>query len=187
MTTAEQPHVELDDAGEGRTTGALLGSLVARLQTLQLISGAQTIGSLVAGLARLGQDAARTAEGARVREALESTRIAANGATLWSTLGMDAAWSRFPPSPVLEDMRNDLALLLAVDLEPVIAEVDVIDPAIHVGPLREAAPIECLDLIVGMWAYSSEIVAVVEALTATAAVPEVRAPPVDGSDGPVLR
>ena len=187
MTSADRPHVELDDAGDGRTAAALLGSLIARLQTLQLVSGAQTLGSLVAGLARLGQEAARTAEGARVREALQSTRIAANGTVLWSTLGMDDAWSRFPPSPVLEDMRNDLALLLAVDLEPVIAEVDMIDPAIHVGPLREPARIECLDLIVGMWAYASEIVAVVDALTATAAVPEVRAPPPGDRDGPVLR
>ncbi|MDQ4025967.1 MAG: hypothetical protein M3217_10860, partial [Actinomycetota bacterium] len=84
--SAEQ--VALVDAPEsaGRTTATLLGSLTARLAALHLISGADALGSLVAGYAALGREVARTAEGARMKRALESGRAGRNGELLWSRL-----------------------------------------------------------------------------------------------------
>ncbi len=184
----DDAHVEITaPSAESRDVDALLSSLLARLRTLGVISGTQALGSIVAGLGQLGQEASRTAEGARLREALQRTRVAANGEALWSRLGMDAAWSAFPPSPVMEELRNDLALLLANDLDAALADVDLIRPADGFGPLREPEPIECVDLVVGMWAYSREVVAAVDAITAAASIPETR-PPINGdASGPVLR
>ena len=176
-----------DTAGDRRDTGALLGSLIARLNTLQVITGGQALGSIVAGFAQLGRDAARTAEGARVREALLATRVAGNGEALWARLGMDAAWSAFSPTPVLEDVRNDLALLLADDLSARLADIEAIDPAERIGPLRAPEPIECIDVIVGMWASSREIVAAVDLISAHGAAAEVRPPSTNDPTGPVLR
>ncbi len=180
--------IELDDVGGSRRdTSAALGSLIARINTLHVVSGAQAVGSLVAGLAALGRAASRTAEGARVRESLTATRVGVNGEALWSTLGVDAAWSSIPPSPVLEDLRNDLALLLANDLEAVLAEVDLVQPGDHIGPLREPQACDCVDLVVGLWAYSRELVAVVDEIVAHAASPRVRQPHPNDLGGPVLR
>lgn len=186
--TTEPAHVEFDDtSGAQRTTATLLQALVARLQTLQVVTGTQALGSLVAGLAQLGQQAAATAEGARVRAALSQTRVGANGQALWSSLGMEAAWSAFPPAPVLEDVRNDLALLLATDLAAVLAELDAVDASQSIGPLREPQPIDCLDLVVGMWAYAREIVGAIDTLVAPVAIVEVQAPTGGDQSGPVLR
>jgi hypothetical protein len=176
-----------DLTGERRTTAAALGSLMARINTLHMISGAQALGSLVAGLAALGREATRTAEGGRVREALMATRVAVNGEALWSTLGMDAAWSSLPPTPVLEDLRNDLALLLAHDLDSVLSDVDLVEPAEHIGPLREPERSECIDLVVGLWAYSRELVGVVDDLVDRADVARVRQPDPSDLGGPLLR
>lgn len=180
--------MELRDVRGGlRTTSTALGSLLARITTLHVVTGAQALGSLISGLASLGREAARTAEGARVREALQHSRVAANGDALWSSLGTDAAWSSFPPSPVLEDLRNDVALLLAHDLEAVLTDLALVDPGEQIGPLREPQPAECLDLMVGLWAYATEIVAIVEDLAGQGSTRHVRLPdPVD-LGGPVLR
>ena len=72
------PVVQLDDAPDGpsRTTRTLLASLVVRTRTLALLSGSQTVGSLVGGVAALGRDASADGEGARIRAALERTRPA---------------------------------------------------------------------------------------------------------------
>ncbi|MEL6890873.1 MAG: hypothetical protein AAFP84_04715 [Actinomycetota bacterium] len=174
-------------SADARDVDALLASLLARLRTLSVISGSQALGSIVAGLGRLGREASRTADGSRLREALRSTRVASNGEALWSRLGMDAAWSAFPPSPVLEELRNDLGLLLANDLEAALADVDLIEPSDGLGPLREPEPLECIDLVVGMWAYSKEIVAAIDTITAQASVPEVTPPSNGDPAGPVLR
>ncbi len=180
--------IEIDDVrGAARTTAAALGSLMARIGTLHVITGAQAVGSLVAGLAALGRSATRTAEGARVRETLSATRVAANGESLWSTLGMDSTWSSLPPSPVLEDLRNDLALLLAHDLDAVLADADLVAASDHIGALREPEPFECIDLAVGLWAYAREVVAVVDDLVAAADTPRVRTPDPTDLGGPVLR
>lgn len=180
--------MELGDvAGIRRDTAAALGSLMARINTLHLISGAQAVGSMVAGLAALGRSVALTAEGARVRESLTATRLGANGETLWSTLGVDAAWSAIPPSPIIEDLRNDLALLLANDLEAVLAEVDRVEPSDHIGPLREPESCDCIDLVLGLWAWSRELVGVVDEIVAHAGAPRIREPHPSDLGGPVLR
>ena len=56
------PVVQLDDATDGpaRTTRTLLASLVVRTRTLALLSGSQTVGSLVGGVAALGREQAPT-------------------------------------------------------------------------------------------------------------------------------
>lgn len=186
--SADSAEVLLDDpSGDRRTTRAALGSLMARINTLHVVSGAHAVGSLVAGLAVLGREVSRTAEGARVREALTATRIGANGEALWSTLGMDTASSALPPTPVLEDLRNDLALLLATDLESALDELDLVDPGEQIGVLREPEPNECIDLVIGLWAYSREILAVVDDLVAGATIARVRPPDPSDLGGPVLR
>ena len=121
------------------------------------------------------------------REAVLATRIASNGDALWARLGMHAAWSAFSPTPVLEDVRNDLALLLADDLSSALADIDSVDPAERIGPLRVPEPIECVDVIIGMWAYSREIVAAVDLISAHGASTEIRPPSFNDPTGPVLR
>lgn len=180
--------ITLRDSGPvPRTTSSALSSLLARLNTLHVISGTHALGSLVAGLASLGREASATAEGALVREALLSTRIGSNGEALWSVLGMDDASSIFPPSPVLDDLRNDLSLLVAHDLDAALVDIDLIEPAESLGPLREPSRVECIDLVVGMWAYSTEITGIINEVVAATAVDRVRAPDPSDLSGPVLR
>lgn len=177
----------IDDHGP-RTTADLVGSLLARVATLHAVTGAQAVGSLVAGLGALGRRSAETtADGARLRETLRASRVAANGDDLWSRLGTGAALAASPPSPILADLRNDLALLLAHDLDAALADLDLIEPAEHIGALAEPEPIDCVDLVVGLWAYSSEIVSAVQALTDHADGADVGAPADDLTTGPMLR
>ena len=77
--------VRLVDAPQeaGRSTATLLASLAARLATLHLISGADAVGSLAAGLSRLGREVAATAAGAQLRQALETGRAGPNGEAIW--------------------------------------------------------------------------------------------------------
>lgn len=183
------PRFVLDDVGGARSTSDLVGSLLARAATLGVVTGGQALASLVAGLAALGREAATTtSDGARLREALLESRIAANGEALWARLGTGDALAAAPPSPILEDLRNDVALLLAHDLDAVLADIDMIEPSEHIGPLAEPDRADCVHLIIGLWAYASEIVAVVDALTIHAEPGAVRAPaPSLDHDGPVLR
>jgi hypothetical protein len=88
---------------------------------------------------------------------------------------------------VLEDLRNDLALLLAHDLDSVLSDVDLVEPAEHIGPLREPERSECIDLVVGLWAYSRELVGVVDDLVDRADVARVRQPDPSDLGGPLLR
>jgi hypothetical protein len=121
-----EPAVVLEDARDGpaRTTDTLLASLVVRLRTLALLSGSEAVGSIVSGVAELGRRAALSDEGARIRAALEHSRPGVNGDLLWSTLRMSDLPSAIPPTPVLEALRNDVALLLAPDLERALGEMD---------------------------------------------------------------
>ena len=149
----------------GRTTATLVASLAARLGTLYLVSGADAVGSLAAGFAALGREVARTAEGARLREALERGRPGANGKAIWSTLQTGRWVSSTPPSPVLDQLRNDVALLLADDLDDTLALMPI--PGEPAGqraqpPTESAFP----DLVLGLWAFSRELVAAVDALAA---------------------
>jgi hypothetical protein len=175
----------------GRTTATLLASLTARLATLSLVSGADAVGALISGYAALGRQTALTADGQRLRAALQAGRPGANGALLWAALLIDRWSSSLPPSPVLDHLRNDLALLLVDDLQ---ATIDLPPlPAEQVGrgggPVDEPAP--AVDFIVGMWVFSKEVVAGIEAMAApTLPSPgEVRSgPPASPPlDSPMLR
>jgi hypothetical protein len=163
--SAEQ--VALVDAPEsaGRTTATLLGSLTARLAALHLISGADALGSLVAGYAALGREVARTAEGARMKRALESGRAGRNGDLLWSRLRLVDWASTMAPSPVLDQLRNDAALLLADDVETTL-DLLPIPGEIAGSPAALDERWTFADFLLGFWAFSAEVVRVVEALAA---------------------
>ena len=181
----------VDAPGEaGRTTATLLASLAARLGALYLVSGADAVGSLAAGFAALGRRVGATAEGARLRAALEQGRVGANGDTLWSTLGIETWVSSLPPSPVLDQFRNDIALVLADDLAETLALLPI--PGEPAGERADApAHAEFVDLVLGLWAFSRELVAAVEALAEPTLPPpdELRAgePPDPIPAGEVLR
>jgi hypothetical protein len=157
----------VDDADEaGRSTVTLIASLAARLGTLHVISGAVAVGSLTAGLAALGREVATTAEGARMRAAIEASRGGTNGDAIWETLKIGSWASSLPASPVLDQMRNDLALLLAddvhqtLDLLPIPPEITGLSGAI------EAPPAEFADFLLGWWAFSVEAARAIELLIA---------------------
>jgi hypothetical protein len=183
----------LDAPDESRTTATLLASLTARLAALQVTTGSVAVGSLVAGFCALGRSASRTTEGARMRQALERSRVGSNGAAIWRTLHLDSWAASVPPSPILDQLRNDTGLLLADDLEESLALLPI--PAQPAGARGAEDPWDegrasFLDCMVGMWAYSREVVAIVEGLAAPTLPPpnDVRVrdeakPP----SGPVLR
>lgn len=157
----------VDAAGEsGRTTATLLASLTARLATLYLVSGADAIGSLVAGYAELGRQVARTAEGARLREAFESGRAGTNGRALWDALRIREWASSLPPTPILDQWRNDVSLLLADDLEEMLGLLPL--PAEMAGERGAVPPqdAEVADALLGIWAFAVEAQRVIEALAA---------------------
>jgi hypothetical protein len=163
--TAEPVRVRLVDAPEeaGRTTATLLASLAARLGTLFLVSGADAVGSLVAGFCALGREVGLTAEGAQLRRAIDSGRAGANGEAIWRTLNLDRWISTVPPSPVLDQLRNDLALLLAEDLIETLELMPI--PGEAAGDRAPAlADWNFSDLVLGLWAFSSELAGAVDAL-----------------------
>lgn len=160
--------VTLIDAADeaGRTTATLVASLAARLATLYAVSGAAAVGSMVSGFAAIGREASRTAEGAQLRRALERGRIAGNGEALWTALRIRQWASLAPAAPLLDQLRNDMALLLAPNLQETLALLPIPgEPAAGVDGGDEPAS-EFLDCIVGMWSFSREMVSAVEALAA---------------------
>jgi hypothetical protein len=94
-----------------------------------------------------------------------------------------------PPSPLLDVLRNDLALLLADDLDQVLR-----DPpgptAVPTATLPEPQAVTFLDMLVGLWAWGTELAAAVEAVAAPGMAPAFRLDPAaEGpsvDDGPVL-
>lgn len=157
----------VDAPGEqGRTTVSLLGSLAARLATLLTTSGSDAVGSMTAGYAALGRAAAHTAEGARMRDAIERSRAGANGDAIWRALKMDTWASSLPPAAVLQQFHNDVALLAAEDLERALelplapAEPHGMDDA----PLPEAS--EFADYLLGMWVFGRAVAGAIEGLVA---------------------
>jgi hypothetical protein len=185
------PVVLLDDAPDGpaRTTRTLLASLVVRTRTLALLSGSQAVGSLVGGVAALGREASAHGEGARIRAALQRTRPGVNAEMLWSTLRLGDFASIVPPTPVLEDLRNDIALLLADDLDPALAELDALSLSAGLGLVREPQNVDVLDVLVGVWVLGRFVGDAVELLSASASAETQAAEPdeVDAQDGPLLR
>ena len=174
----------------GRTTATLVASLAARLATLYAVSGAAAVGSIVAGFAALGREASRTAEGARLRRALEHGRVAANGEALWSTLRIGQWASLTPAAPVLEQLRNDLALLLAPNLHETLALLPIPGEPAGAAAQGEEPPSEFLDCLVGMWSYSREMLAAIEALAAPTREDDVvvaQTPRPEPPAGPILR
>lgn len=166
--TPPADRVRLVDAPEeaGRSTATLLASLTARLATLHMISGADAVGSLTAGMSRLGREVGATAAGARLRQALESGRAGTNGSALWSALRIDEWASSLPPSPVLDQLRNDLALLLADDLQPTLELLPIPPEPAEGASAAEPAESTFVDFTLGLWAFSLEVVRAVESMAA---------------------
>jgi hypothetical protein len=169
MTPEPPNRVQASDGADepGRTTATLFASLAARLAVLHLISGAEAIGSLTAGFAMLGREVSRTAKGARLRKAIEAGRPLANGNAIWKSLRIGEWASSMPPTPVLDQLRNDVALLLADDLEDTLEFMPVPDEGFMMQKTMKPEEATFIDYLLGMWAFSSELMRSVEALAAT--------------------
>jgi hypothetical protein len=177
-----------DPDGHPRTTRALVAALLGRLTTLGFVSGGDAIGSQLAGIAALGREVSATADGARLRESLRRSRSGANGDLVWQALGLDRWLSGQSPSPVVEDLRNDLALLLADDLDEVLEVPGAAGPPS--GPVPAPVPVTFLDLMVGLWAWGREVSAAVECAAGRSWQDERVHPAVDepvSLDGSLLR
>jgi hypothetical protein len=156
----------VDDAAEsGRSTATLLASLGGRLGALHVITGATAVGSLAAGFAALGREVSATAEGARIRQALERGRPGSNGEVIWDALRIGDWVSSHPPSPVLDQFRNDLALLLAEDVDETLELLPIPPELAGAAGAQEVPRAAFLDFAVGYWAFSMEVVRAFDALT----------------------
>jgi hypothetical protein len=167
------PRLSLVDEAEsaGRVTSTLVASLGARLAALHLVSGADAVGSLMAGYCALGREVSQTAEGARLRRALEGGRPGTNGDLVWARLRIGDWVSSLPASPVLDQLRNDVALLLAEDVAEALDALPFpTELAGDAGPGDERAVF--LDLVLGLYAFSLDLVRAIEAL----AEPTLEAP-----------
>jgi hypothetical protein len=157
----------IDDADEaGRSTATLLASLAARLGTLHVISGAMAVGSITAGLAALGREVAQTADGARMRAAIEAGRAGTNGDAIWAALKIGSWASSLPSSPVLEQLRNDLSLLLADDVHETLDLLPIPPEMAGAHGAGEALPVEFADFLLGWWAFSVEAARAIELVMA---------------------
>jgi hypothetical protein len=145
----------------------LLASLAARVRTLGLLNGAQAVGSMVAGIAALGRLVGSTDQGARLRAALEASRLGTNGAALWTALSLDTSSSTLPPRPVYEDLRNDVALLAAPDLLEALERLSESDLQEGIGLVAEPEEVMFIDFIVGLWFMAGEIVDLIDAMSGT--------------------
>ncbi|MEP6691322.1 MAG: hypothetical protein ABJD07_09205, partial [Gemmatimonadaceae bacterium] len=124
------------------------------------------VGSLVSGFAALGREVSKTAEGARMRRALQRGRAQINGDAIWGALKIDSWVAALPPAPVLDHLRNDLALLLAGDLFETI-ELLPIPGSITGDPGDATNDVPTfIDCSLGLWAFSRELARSVEALAA---------------------
>jgi len=189
LNTGRVRLIDESDRG-GRTAATLLGSLGGRLAALHVITGADAVGALLAGFAALGRDVARTAEGARLREALAAGRPGANAERLWEVLLLDRWTSALPPSPVLDLLRNDLALLLADDVDETLDLPPVPPEPSGAAAGREPQPTTAIDVVIGLWAFARELAAGVEALagpTLPAAERVLVGPSSPATTGPLLR
>jgi hypothetical protein len=172
MTSARRVQL-VDVPGESRTTTTLLASLAARLGTLHFLSGSTAIGTLVAGIAAHGAQISATADGARLRKSLERSRMTSNGETLWKELRVADWMTTVPAAPVIDQMRNDFALLLAIDVHESLQLMPLPSPTTAgrpgSGELRDETTLTFLDYAVGLWALARELTATIEAIAATTA------------------
>jgi hypothetical protein len=173
MTASESDRVSLIDQadGPGRTTATLVASLAARLAVLHFATGADAVGSLVAGFAVLGREVGRTAEGNRLRQAIAAGRPGQNGQALWKALRISEWASPISPSPLLDQLRNDLALLLAEDLEATLEVMPIPGQTVGVSRAANTEPVSFIDCLLGLWAFSRELVRAVEVLAAPTIIP----------------
>jgi hypothetical protein len=142
--------------------------LGARLASLYFVSGADAVASLTSGFAALGREVSQTSEGAKLRQVICGTRVALNGEATWSALHIGEGASSASPSPILDYLRNDVALLLADDLEGVLSMMPI-PPEARASVFTESPQrVSFLDFLVGYWAFSKEVVAAVEALARSA-------------------
>ncbi len=186
------PTVRLADTpdGPGRSAASLVASLAARFAALYATSGADAIASLTAGFAALGREVGMSAEGTRLRQALASGRAGANGNLLWSRLRLAEWTSGIYPSPVLDQLRNDVALLLAEDLDRVLATLPIPSSPFGAEAFAELPPVEFLDVLLGLWAFSRELTRAVETLAAPSLASGrvvTGAPPDPSISGSILR
>jgi hypothetical protein len=168
---SDDPRVRLADVPEraGRTTATLLASLSARIGTLHVVTGATAVGSLTAGFAALGREVGRTSEGQRLRRAIEASRAGSNGDAIWAALRFDDWLAGTVASPVLDQLRNDLALLLAPDLEDTIGLMPM--PGETGIAESDDGPPTFADVVLGLHAFAHEITAAVQAIVAPALEP----------------
>ncbi|MFN0103828.1 MAG: hypothetical protein ACKV2U_17310 [Bryobacteraceae bacterium] len=180
--------IQLADTQQGpeRTTATLLASLQARMTALYLVSGADAVASITAGMARLGRQVSETAEGMRLRRALESSRSAMNGRAVWNKLRLSEWTCGILPTPVLEQLHNDVAILLADDVDVVLQALPL--PAEMVGPegTADTPDVDFVDVAIGLWAFSRELTHCIEDLAAPHLPPRGSfgpngAAPMDGS------
>ena len=184
--------VRLIDRSEGpqRTTATLVASLAARLASLYFVTGADAMGSITAGFCALGREVSRTVEGMRIREAIEKSQAASNGDALWDTMRIGEWASTMPASPVLDQLRNDLALLMSDDLKATLRFMPI--PPHKTGLSAVAAPERSnfVDCVMGLWAFSRELVRAVEQIVGAridhSPIRETARKP-ETPEGPVLR
>ncbi len=188
------PHLILGTQPDAvaRTTGTLVTSAAERLASLWFVSGADAVGAQLAGFVALGRQVSATADGARLRRALELGRAGTNCDALWTRLGIGKWLASASPSPLLDELHNHIALLVATDL------FDVLDlnpgnsklqPSAPQGPIGDCEAIDCL---MGLWAFGRQVTWAIEALAEPTLdrVPRIDIPSSgDGSDteGPLLR
>jgi hypothetical protein len=142
----------------GRSTTTLLAAVLTRAATLSAISGAQAVASMIAGLAALGRAVAETVEGQHMRDAIDRGRLRENLDLLFGGFGLGTLASTSPPTPMLEDFFNDVALVLAPDVaESVDAALVGVAGGSSIGVLRAAEKVDPIDFVVGLWAFSSEV------------------------------
>jgi hypothetical protein len=154
----------IDQEDAGRTAVTLLASLAARMASLYVMSGADAIGSLTAGFAAYGRELAQTEHGARMREAFAASRIGSNGEAIWKALRIDEWASTIPPSPVMQQMRNDIALVVAEDVADAIAQLPVPSQPSGMRGLPNPIDANFLDFTLGLWGYAKEVAAALDAL-----------------------
>ena len=132
----------------------------------------------------------RPLPGRRLHRAIESARAGTNGEALWSALKISDWASGLPPSPILDHLRNDLALLLADDLEDTLRLLPIPGEAAgEQAPADDGQPASFADCVLGLWAFAREITRAVDALVGAAPVAgDVVAPAPDFERaGPLLR
>jgi len=180
--------IDLEDSA-GRTTATLVASLASRLAALYFVSGADAIASLTSGFAALGRDVSKTSAGAKLRGALSASLVATNGDALWSALRIGENASSAIPTPILDQLRNDVALLVAEDLENVIGMLPI-PPEAPTGALpKPQEKVTFMDFILGYWAFSKETAAAIEALAQLGSSTQVEVHPIAKSvlSGSILR